>query len=135
MLKWIVDRIEGRVDAQETVAGHTARAEDLDLSGLDTPIEDVREALTADPDLWREDLRDSRQYLEELGARVPQEIFDELDVLSSRIKVAKRVRREMEEKIAEAVSNAIADANVAGEAKAAEAKAARKAEVAADSAE
>ena len=135
VLKWIVDRIEGRVDAQETVAGHTARAEDLDLSGLDTPIEDVREALTADPDLWREDLRDSRQYLEELGARVPQEIFDELDVLSSRIKVAKRVRREMEEKIAEAVSNAIADANVAGEAKAAEAKAARKAEVAADSAE
>ena len=135
VLKWVVDRIEGRVDAQETVAGHTARAEDLDLSGLDTPIEDVREALTADPDLWREDLRDSRQYLEELGARVPQEIFDELDVLSSRIKVAKRVRREMEEKIAEAVSNAIADANTAGEAKAAEAKAARKAEAAADSAE
>ena len=118
----------------ETVAGHTARAEDLDLTGLNTPIEDVREALTADPDLWREDLRDSRQYLEELGARVPQEIFDELDLLSQRIKVAKRVRREMEEKIAEAVSSAIADANAAGEAKVEEAKAARKAEEAAGNA-
>jgi len=109
VLKWIVDRIEGRVGATETVVGHTARAEDLDLEGLDTPIEDVREALTAEPALWREDLRDSRQYLEELGARVPQEIFDELDLLSGRIKVATRVRREMEDQIAEAVSAAISE--------------------------
>ena len=69
----------------------------------------MREALTAEPALWREDLRDSRQYLEELGARVPQEIFDELDLLSGRIKVATRVRREMEDQIAEAVSAAISD--------------------------
>ena len=88
VLKWVVDRIEGKVGADDTVVGHTARAEDLDLTGLDTPIEDVREALTADPELWKEDVADSRRYLEGLGSRVPQEIFDQLKQLDERIHAA-----------------------------------------------
>ena len=88
VLKWVIDRIEGNVEADETVAGYTARAEDLDLEGLETPIEDVREALTADPELWKEDLADSRTYLESLGSRVPQEIFDQLAKLDERIQAA-----------------------------------------------
>ena len=88
VLKWVIDRIEGKVDADETVVGYTARAEDLDLTGLDTPIEDVREALTADPELWKEDVADSRRYLEGLGSRVPQEIFDQLKKLDERIHAA-----------------------------------------------
>ena len=88
VLKWVIDRIEGNVEADETVAGYTARAEDLDLEGLETPIEDVREALTADPELWKEDLADSRTYLEGLGSRVPQEIFDQLAKLDERIQAA-----------------------------------------------
>ena len=89
VLKWIVDRLEGKVDADETVVGHTARAEDLDLTGLDTPIEDVREALTADPELWKEDVADARRYLEGLGSRVPEEIFDQLKQLDGRIHAAR----------------------------------------------
>ena len=88
VLKWVIDRIEGNVDADETVVGYTARAEDLDLTGLDTPIEDVREALTADPELWKEDVADSRRYLEGLGSRVPQEIFDQLKKLDERVQAA-----------------------------------------------
>ena len=130
VLKWVVDRIDGKVDAIETVVGHTARAEDLDLTGLDTPIEDVREALYPNPELWKVDLEESRDYLEELGSRVPQEIFDELDQLGERIKIANRAEQQMAEKISEAVSQAIAEANAAGEAKAAEAKAKRETEAA-----
>ena len=130
VLKWVVDRIDGKVDAIETVVGHTARAEDLDLTDLDTPIEDVREALYPNPELWKADLEESRDYLEELGSRVPQEIFDELDQLGERIKIANRAEQQMAEKISEAVSQAIAEANSAGEAKAAEAKAKREAEAA-----
>ncbi|MEX3504339.1 phosphoenolpyruvate carboxykinase (GTP) [Corynebacterium sp. LK2510] len=89
VLKWIVDRIEGRVEAEETLVGYTARAEDLDLDGLDTPIEDVREALYPDPELWAVDIEDSRNYLEGLGTRVPQEIFDELDKLEKRAEAAR----------------------------------------------
>ena len=90
VLKWVVDRIEGKVGADDTVVGHTARAEDLDLTGLDTPIEDVREALTADPELWKEDVADSLRYLEGFGPRVPQEIFDQLQQLDERIHAASK---------------------------------------------
>ena len=90
----------------------------------------MREALYPSPELWKADLEESREYLEELGSRVPQEIFDELDQLGERIKIANRAEHQMAEKISEAVSQAIAEANAAGEAKAAEAKAAREAEAA-----
>ncbi|WP_087117364.1 phosphoenolpyruvate carboxykinase (GTP) [Corynebacterium urinipleomorphum] len=85
VLKWIVDRIEGRVEADETVAGNVARAEDLDLEGLDTPIEDVREALAVNPEEFRADFEEGKEYLGTLGDRVPQEIFDELEKSRSMI--------------------------------------------------
>ena len=85
VLKWIVDRIEGRVEADETVAGNVARAEDLDLSGLDTPIEDVREALAVNPEEFAADFEEGKEYLGTLGDRIPQEIFDELEKSRSMI--------------------------------------------------
>ncbi len=85
VLKWIIDRIEGRVEAEETVAGNVARAEDLDLSGLDTPIEDVREALAVNPEEFAADFEEGKEYLGTLGDRIPQEIFDELEKSRSMI--------------------------------------------------
>ena len=89
VLKWIVDRIEGRVGADETVVGYTARAEDLDLEGLDEPIEDIKEALYPDPKLWEGDVADAREYFAGLGDRVPKEIFEQLDKLEERVNAAK----------------------------------------------
>ena len=85
VLKWIVDRIEGRVEADETVAGHTARAEDLDLTGLDTPRADVEEALTAPPEQWARDMEDNAAWLEKLGPAVPKEVFEQFEALKERI--------------------------------------------------
>ncbi|WP_448854929.1 phosphoenolpyruvate carboxykinase (GTP) [Corynebacterium frankenforstense] len=89
VLKWIVDRIEGRVGADETVVGHTARAEDLDLEGLDTTVEEVKSCLTAPAEKWEADLEDNQEYLNFLGKHVPQEVWDEFDKLKERIENAK----------------------------------------------
>lgn len=62
VLKWIIDRIEGRVDANETVVGYTARPEDIDMTGLDEPLADVAEALTAPAESWKGDLEDGEDY-------------------------------------------------------------------------
>ena len=75
VLKWIVDRVEGRVEADETPAGLTARYEDLDLSGLDSPEADVREALSAPKEQWKATAQDNEDYLRFLKA--PQALFDE----------------------------------------------------------
>ena len=89
VLKWVIERIEGKVGAEETVVGHTARAEDLDLSGLDTPIEDVKEALSAPAEDWARDVADDEEYLAFLGPRVPNEVHEQLGKLKERIEANK----------------------------------------------
>lgn len=89
VLKWIVDRVEGRVEADETVAGLTARVEDLDLTGLDAPEEDVKEALTAPAEQWARDIADNEEWLTFLGPKVPAEVHAQFDALKKRIADAK----------------------------------------------
>ena len=88
VLKWIVDRIEGNVDAVETVVGHTARPEDIDLTGIDFDIEDVREALAVNPADWAGDMEDNKEYLTFLGSRVPSEVWDQFTALKERVESA-----------------------------------------------
>ena len=88
VLKWIVDRIEGRVEANKTVVGNTARAEDLDLSGIDAPLADVEEALSAPAKDWAKDLDDNEAYLKFLGDKVPSEVHEEFAALRKRIEDA-----------------------------------------------
>ncbi|QPK79000.1 phosphoenolpyruvate carboxykinase (GTP) [Corynebacterium lizhenjunii] len=85
VLKWIVDRIEGRVGADETIVGLTARAEDLDLDGADANLEDVREALAVNPAEWEGDLKDNGDYLTFLGERVPAEVHAQFAALKERV--------------------------------------------------
>ncbi|MCS5480542.1 phosphoenolpyruvate carboxykinase (GTP) [Corynebacterium sp. YIM 101645] len=89
VLKWIIDRIEGRVDAEATVVGNTARPEDLDLTGLDTPLEDIQEALSAPAEDWARDVASDEEYLAFLGPRVPSEVHEQLGKLKERIEAAK----------------------------------------------
>ena len=88
VLKWVVDRIEGRVGADETIVGDTARYEDLDLEGVTEPEADIREALTAPAAQWANDIEDNAEYLTFLGPKVPQEIHDQFDDLKQRVEAA-----------------------------------------------
>ncbi|MFN3602840.1 MAG: phosphoenolpyruvate carboxykinase (GTP) [Dietzia sp.] len=85
VLKWVVDRIEGRVEADETVAGFTARASDIDLTGLDTSIKDVEEALAIDPEEWRRELPLISEWLEFCGPKVPSEVHEQFAALKERL--------------------------------------------------
>lgn len=89
VLKWIVDRIEGRVEADETVVGYTARFEDIDTDGLKETEEDIREALSVNPADWERDLADNEEWLKFLGPKVPSEVWDEFQGLKDRVEAAK----------------------------------------------
>ena len=89
VLKWIVDRIEGRVEADETVVGYTARYEDIYTDGLKETEEDIREALSVNPADWERDLADNEEWLKFLGPKVPSEVWDEFQGLKDRVEAAK----------------------------------------------
>ena len=78
VLKWIVERLEGRVGAVETPAGLLPEKKDIDVEGLDISDEHLEQVLRYVPNEWADELPRMRRWLRSLGLKVPQEIHDEL---------------------------------------------------------
>jgi phosphoenolpyruvate carboxykinase (GTP) len=85
VLKWAIDRIEGRAAAQETPIGHVPSAEQLDLDGLDADLADVEEALAVDVDEWRAEIPLIEEWFSRIGSSLPTSMRDELDALKLRL--------------------------------------------------
>jgi phosphoenolpyruvate carboxykinase (GTP) len=71
VLRWIIDRCEGRADAVETPIGSLPKPEDIDVVGLDMQNGDLEELLKVDREAWIEELNSIGDYLNEFGDRVP----------------------------------------------------------------
>src|SRR6476659_6088487 len=52
VLKWAIERLEGRAAAVETPIGHVPTPESLDTEGLDMTPEELRVALNVSPEEW-----------------------------------------------------------------------------------
>ena len=85
VLKWICERIDGTADAIETPIGYVPTPEALDLDGLDIPETDVEALLSVDPDAWRAELPDIRDFYAGFGNRLPAELLTELNALKERL--------------------------------------------------
>ena len=85
VLKWILERVEGRGAARETPIGYVPGPGGLTLDGLQFSSEALDELLRVNPDDWQSELDDTRQFFDKFGARLPQEIRDEHEKLSRRL--------------------------------------------------
>jgi len=85
VLKWVIERVEGRANGQSTPIGVVPTAGDLDLAGLDVSAADVDEALAVDPDEWRDELPKIEEWFEFVGEKLPTGIKDEFDALKHRL--------------------------------------------------
>ncbi|WP_131105854.1 phosphoenolpyruvate carboxykinase (GTP) [Ornithinimicrobium sufpigmenti] len=85
VLKWMIDRIEGRVDAQESPIGLLPMPEDIDTEGLDTSTEDVAKALAFNPEEWKAELPLIREWFDKFGDDLPGALEDELAALEQRL--------------------------------------------------
>ncbi|MGB3372163.1 MAG: phosphoenolpyruvate carboxykinase (GTP), partial [Rhodococcus sp. (in: high G+C Gram-positive bacteria)] len=71
VLKWIVERIEHKAAGVETPIGVVPTADALDISGLDTTVEDVAEALNVDIDEWKAEIPLIEEWFEFVGEKLP----------------------------------------------------------------
>ncbi len=85
VLKWVVERIEGRAAAPDTVIGRVPTPDQLDLSGLATSIEDVGAALAVDVDEWRAEIPLIEHWFGQIGDALPASLHDELAALKVRL--------------------------------------------------
>ncbi len=74
VLKWMLDRIEGKADALDTPVGRVPRPEDLDLTGLHVSPEHLRGALAINPEEWNAELHSAGEFFDRIGNTVPEDL-------------------------------------------------------------
>jgi phosphoenolpyruvate carboxykinase (GTP) len=85
VLKWIVDRVHGRVLAKESPIGWMPRYEDFDWRGLDLPKEQFEELQRVDPALWRREVIQHEELFIDLHDHLPPEMVYERELLICRL--------------------------------------------------
>ena len=85
VLLWILDRCEGKVDAVKTPIGYVPYAEDINIEGLDITKETLSDLLDVDKKLWLDDCKEIREFYNQVGERVPSELYNELEALEIRL--------------------------------------------------
>ena len=74
VLKWIVDRCQGRAGAAESVLGWMPREQDLEWSGLDGAVrERYEDLMTIERDVWIRELRLHEELFAKLHDKLPKE--------------------------------------------------------------
>jgi phosphoenolpyruvate carboxykinase (GTP) len=82
VLKWVIERLDGKVDAVKTPLGLQPRYEDLDSGGLEGFTRERFEELTKiDPAVWRKEVKDHADYFDKLKSRMPKELYAQRDQL------------------------------------------------------
>jgi phosphoenolpyruvate carboxykinase (GTP) len=79
ILKWIIDRVENRAGAKKTPVGFIPDANDLELSGLDMPKENLEKLFEVKGEQWREEISDIEKFFSQFGSKMPEELLKELE--------------------------------------------------------
>ncbi|HYR56919.1 MAG TPA: phosphoenolpyruvate carboxykinase (GTP) [Myxococcaceae bacterium] len=85
VLKWIVDRAEGKVGGQETMLGWVPKAGDFDLAGLDIEPDVVNQATSIDMGQWKTELESLEDFFQLFGESMPRTLLLERQLLLSRL--------------------------------------------------
>jgi len=84
VLKWILERVEGRGAAQETPIGYVPAKNGLTLDGIKVSDEALNELLRVNPEDWDAEMEESKQFLGKFGKRLPRQISEEHEKLARR---------------------------------------------------
>ena len=85
VLKWVLERCEGRGEAERTAIGWVPTPGALDLKGVDLPEEKLETLLDVDPKDWREVLPGQKEYFDKFAAHTPAGLWEEHKHLAERV--------------------------------------------------
>lgn len=85
VIKWILDRVNDRVDAKETPIGLVPNTGDLDTSGLDIAKERIEQLFEVDRDGWKAELQEIDKFFAQFGDHLPAEMRRHRDDLAKKL--------------------------------------------------
>ncbi|MGA8852356.1 MAG: phosphoenolpyruvate carboxykinase (GTP) [Aeromicrobium sp.] len=85
ILKYVIERVEGKVEAIETPIGMVPPASSIDTDGLDVSTEQLEKALAVNVDEWAAEIPQINEWFEKFGDTLPAVLWTELDGLKARL--------------------------------------------------
>ena len=85
VLKWMCDRVDGKVEARETPIGLLPNKQDLDFSGLNMSPEDMKELLSTDREAWKAEIPDIENHFASFGDHLPDRLKKQLQEFIQRL--------------------------------------------------
>jgi phosphoenolpyruvate carboxykinase (GTP) len=90
VLKWIVERLEGRAEAVDTPIGRLPAPGSLDISGLSLTPAQLDLLLGVDTETWRKEAALVPAFYERFGDQLPPALWAELEALVARLEAPAR---------------------------------------------
>src|SRR5208283_2874960 len=85
VLKWMCERVEGKVGAGKTPIGLLPNEGDIDLNGLSLPPEDMKELMGIDVEEWKAEIPDIDNHFSAFGNRLPERLKKQLQEFIRRL--------------------------------------------------
>jgi phosphoenolpyruvate carboxykinase (GTP) len=85
VLKWIIDRVKGRIPAHETQVGWSPRYQDFQWEGLDYSATDFEAVQSIEIPEWQRELGWQDELFFKLSDRLPKELVFQRELLVSRL--------------------------------------------------
>ncbi len=85
VLDWMLKRIAGEVDAEETAIGYVPKAEDINIEGLDMNVDTVKGLLAIDKDNWKKEVEGIKEFYAKFGDKLPKELAKQAEELEKKL--------------------------------------------------
>ena len=85
VLKWMCERLEGKVTGRQTPIGILPKEEELDTTGMNISAEYLKELLRVDADAWRAEVPDVVKFFAQFGDHLPARLHKQLKALKERL--------------------------------------------------
>jgi len=85
VLKWMCDRVEGKVGANETPIGLMPKKEEFSFEGLDLSDEAWDELMKVDTEAFLATVENAKEYLAKFGDKLPGKMTEQMDALEARL--------------------------------------------------
>jgi phosphoenolpyruvate carboxykinase (GTP) len=87
VLKWIIDRVDGKVGARETPIGLVPHMGDLNMEGLPIPHSKMDKLFEIKPPEWKGEVKEIRKFFDGFGRTIPFELRTNLDRMEKALKI------------------------------------------------
>jgi phosphoenolpyruvate carboxykinase (GTP) len=85
VLKWVIERVNGEGQANDTAIGRVPSPDALDVDGLDIDADTLARILEVDAEAWTAEIPQLEGHYDFIGERLPAELRDELRELEKRL--------------------------------------------------